>query len=63
MNALTALSFGIAIGNLQYFEPKLLERVIPNHSIVLLQDEKLFLMKWFSYFVHSSLFLLDFQYI
>ena len=31
---LTALSFGIAIGNLQYFEPKLLERVIPNHSIV-----------------------------
>ena len=39
---LTALSFGIAIGNLQYFEPKLLERVIPNHSIVLPQDEKLF---------------------
>ncbi|MBK9636824.1 MAG: cation:proton antiporter [Bacteroidetes bacterium] len=39
---LTALSFGIAIGNLQYFEPKLLEKVIPNHSIVLPQDEKLF---------------------
>ena len=39
---LTALSFGIAIGNLQYFEPKLLEKVIPNHSIVLPQDEKEF---------------------
>jgi len=37
---LTALSFGIAIGNLQYFEPKLLEKVIPNQSIVLPQSEK-----------------------
>jgi cell volume regulation protein A len=37
---LTALSFGIAIGNLQYFEPRLLENFIPNHSIVLPQDEK-----------------------
>ena len=39
---LTALSFGIAIGNLQYFEPKLLEKVIPNQSIILPQDEKYF---------------------
>lgn len=37
---ITALSFGIAIGNLQYFEPKLLERIIPNQSIVLPQIEK-----------------------
>ncbi len=37
---LTALSFGIAIGNLQYFEPKLLKRLIPNNSIVLPQAEK-----------------------
>ncbi|MBK7232084.1 MAG: cation:proton antiporter [Saprospiraceae bacterium] len=37
---LTALSFGIAIGNLQYFEPRLLEKVIPNQSIVLPQSEK-----------------------
>ena len=37
---LTALSFGIAIGNLQYFEPKLLEKVVPNQSIVLPQIEK-----------------------
>ncbi len=37
---LTALSFGIAIGNLQYFEPKLLEKLIPNQSIVLPQGEK-----------------------
>lgn len=39
---LTALSFGIAIGNLQYFEPKLLERIIPNQNIVLPSDEKVF---------------------
>ncbi|MBK9272051.1 MAG: cation:proton antiporter [Saprospiraceae bacterium] len=39
---LTALSFGIAIGNLQYFEPKLLEKIIPNQSIVLPQVEKEF---------------------
>lgn len=37
---LTALSFGIAIGNLQYFEPKLLENVIPNQRIILPQIEK-----------------------
>ena len=37
---ITALSFGIAIGNLQHFEPKLLERIIPNQSIVLSQIEK-----------------------
>lgn len=37
---LTALSFGIAIGNLQYLEPKFLEKVIPNQSIVLPPDEK-----------------------
>lgn len=39
---LTALSFGIAIGNLQYLEPKILEQVFPNQSIVLPQDEKYF---------------------
>lgn len=37
---LTALSFGVAIGNLQYFEPKLLARIIPNQRIVLPQGEK-----------------------
>lgn len=37
---LTALSFGIAIGNLDYFEPKILERLIPNQEIVLAKDEK-----------------------
>lgn len=37
---LTALSFGVAIGNLQYFEPKLLENIIPNQSIILPQREK-----------------------
>lgn len=37
---LTALSFGIAIGNLQYLEPKLLEKIIPNQRIVLPQSEK-----------------------
>ncbi|MDD3876270.1 MAG: cation:proton antiporter [Bacteroidales bacterium] len=39
---LTVLSFGIGIGNLQYFEPKLLEKVVPNQSIVLPPDEKVF---------------------
>ncbi len=39
---LTALSFGIAIGNLRYFEPRLLERIVPNQSIVLPQSEKEF---------------------
>lgn len=39
---LTALSFGIAIGNLQYFEPKLLENIIPNKNIILPQAEKEF---------------------
>ncbi len=37
---LTALSFGIAIGNLEYFEPKLFQKIIPNQSIVLPQVEK-----------------------
>ena len=37
---LTALSFGIAIGNLQYFEPKILENIIPNKSIMLPQKER-----------------------
>lgn len=37
---LTALSFGIAIGNLQYFEPRILERIVPNQAIVLPQAEK-----------------------
>ncbi len=37
---LTAISFGIAIGNLQYFEPRLLESIIPNQNILLPQGEK-----------------------
>lgn len=37
---LTALSFGIAIGNLQYFEPKILENIFPNKSIMLPQKER-----------------------
>ncbi|HRD57801.1 MAG TPA: cation:proton antiporter, partial [Ferruginibacter sp.] len=37
---LTALSFGIAIGNLKYFEPKIIERIIPNQNIVLPPGEK-----------------------
>lgn len=37
---LTALSFGIAIGNLRYLEPKILERIIPNQRIVLPQKER-----------------------
>lgn len=36
---LTALSFGIAIGNLKYFEPKLLENIIPNQNIILPKEE------------------------
>ncbi|MDQ3142800.1 MAG: cation:proton antiporter [Bacteroidota bacterium] len=39
---LTALSFGIAIGNLEYLEPKILEKIVPNQSIVLPQAEKVF---------------------
>lgn len=39
---LTALSFGIAIGNLQYFEPKILENIVPNKSIMLPQKEREF---------------------
>ena len=39
---LTALSFGIAIGNLQYFEPRLLEKIVPNQNIVLPDAEKNF---------------------
>ncbi|MCC6815724.1 MAG: cation:proton antiporter [Saprospiraceae bacterium] len=37
---LTALSFGIAIGNLQYFEPQLIKRIIPNQNIILPKEEK-----------------------
>ena len=37
---ITALSFGVAIGNLKYLEPRIIERVIPNQSIVLPRDEK-----------------------
>jgi NhaP-type Na+/H+ or K+/H+ antiporter len=37
---ITALSFGIAIGNLQYFEPKFVERIAPNQNIVLPAAEK-----------------------
>lgn len=39
---LTALSFGIAIGNSKYFEPSLLERLIPDQAIVLPKREKEF---------------------
>ena len=39
---LTALSFGIAIGNLSYIEPKLLERFIPNQNILLPKEEREF---------------------
>lgn len=37
---LTALSFGIAIGNLNFIEPKILEKIIPNQDIVLAEEEK-----------------------
>lgn len=40
--ALTALSFGIAIGNLQYIEPRILEKIIPNQNIVLPRKERIF---------------------
>ncbi len=39
---LTALSFGIAIGNLSYFEPKFLEKLIPNQAIILPVEERNF---------------------
>lgn len=39
---LTALSFGVAIGNIKYFEPRLLARIIPDHAIVLPKREKEF---------------------
>ena len=39
---ITALSFGIAIGNLYYFEPKFIERIAPNPRIVLPKSEKSF---------------------
>lgn len=39
---LTALSFGIAVGNLRYIEPKILEKIIPNQNIVLPRKERIF---------------------
>ena len=39
---LTALSFGITIGNLAYLEPKILERFVPNKRIVLPRSERQF---------------------
>jgi NhaP-type Na+/H+ or K+/H+ antiporter len=39
---ITALSFGIAIGNLHFLEPKFIERFAPNPSIVLPDVEKNF---------------------
>lgn len=39
---LTALTFGIAIGNLGYFEPKFLRKIIPNQRIVLPEAERVF---------------------
>jgi NhaP-type Na+/H+ or K+/H+ antiporter len=39
---LTALSFGIAIGNLKYFEPRFLEKIIPDQDIVLPTEERSF---------------------
>ena len=37
---LTALSFGISIGNLKYLEPKIIEPIVPNQRIVLPDSEK-----------------------
>ena len=39
---LTALSFGIAIGNLHFLEPRFLERIVPNQEIVLPEAERNF---------------------
>lgn len=39
---LTALSFGIAIGNLMYLEPRFLDKIIPDQAIVLPEDERNF---------------------
>src|SRR5690606_34841318 len=39
---LTALSFGIAIGNLSYLEPRFLEKIIPDQQIILVADERNF---------------------
>ena len=39
---LTALTFGIAIGNLSYIEPRFLERIIPNQDIILQPAERSF---------------------
>lgn len=39
---LTALSFGIAIGNLKYLEPKFLEKIIPDQAIILPEIERTF---------------------
>lgn len=38
--ALTALSFGISIGNLKYLEPRFIEKYVPNQNIVLPKAEK-----------------------
>lgn len=37
---LTALSFGVAIGNLHYLEPGFIKKIVPNQNIVLPQAEK-----------------------
>lgn len=37
---LTALTFGIAIGNLKYLEPRIIEKIVPNQSIVLPKSEQ-----------------------
>lgn len=39
---LTALSFGIAIGNLKYFEPRILDKIIPDQAIILPAEERSF---------------------
>ena len=39
---LTALTFGIVIGNLSYFEPKILRKIVPNQRIVLPEEERAF---------------------
>lgn len=39
---LTALSFGIAIGNLKYFEPRILDKIIPDQAIILPAEERNF---------------------
>lgn len=40
--AMTAIAFGITIGNIKYIEPRYIERIIPDRDILLDNDEKYF---------------------